>query len=157
MTNLPNDTLYVRVTGDLPVYLGASRGLRRGLYQAIRINAARICRTLQRHARGEAAGTKYEALAARLESTADPRSKPELGRPLRDGVACGGNGASNPDSLSREEEGDCGGLLFLERSWTADKRAVPKIKSQEAVRIPRNADPNPLPDFAGFVVTASEP
>ena len=75
----------------------------------------------------------------------------------RDGIACGGNGASSPDLLSREEEGDCGGLLFLERSWTADERTVPKIKSQEAVRIPRNADPNALPDFAGFVVPASEP
>ena len=64
---------------------------------------------------------------------------------------------SNPGSLSRDEEGDCGGLLFLERSWTADERTVPKIKSQEAVRIPRNADPNALPDFAGLVVTASEP
>jgi hypothetical protein len=42
-------------------------------------------------------------------------------------------------------------------TWTADERTVPKIKSQEAVRIPRNADPNALPDFAGFVVTASEP
>ena len=31
----------------------------------------------------------------------------------RDGIACGGNGASSPDSLSREEEGECGGLLFL--------------------------------------------
>jgi hypothetical protein len=48
-------------------------------------------------------------------------------------------------------------LLFLERSWTANKRTVPKIKSQEAVRIPRNADPNALPDFVGFVVPASEP
>ena len=57
----------------------------------------------------------------------------------------------------RVEEGDCGGLLFLERSWAADERTVPKIKSQEAVRIPRNADPNALPDFAGFVITASEP
>jgi len=75
----------------------------------------------------------------------------------RDGIACGGNGASSPDLLSREEEGDCGGLLFLERSWTADERTVPKIKSQEAVRIPRNADPNALPDLAGFVVIASEP
>ena len=50
----------------------------------------------------------------------------------------------------------------IERSWTADERTVPKIKSQEAVRIPRNADPNALPDlagpdFAGFAVTASEP
>ena len=46
---------------------------------------------------------------------------------------------------------------FLERSWTADERTVPKIKSQEAVRIPRNADPNALLDFDGFVVPASEP
>ena len=53
--------------------------------------------------------------------------------------------------------GDCGGLLFLERSWTADEWTLAKIKSQEAVRIPRNPDPNALPDFAGFVVTASEP
>jgi hypothetical protein len=59
--------------------------------------------------------------------------------------------------MASKEEGDCGGLLFLERSWTADKRTVPKIKPQEAVRIKRNADPNALPDFAGFVVTASEP
>jgi hypothetical protein len=89
-----------------------------------------------------------------------------------DGIACGGDGASSPDSLSRREEGDCGGLLFLERSWTADERTVPKIESQQAVRIPRNADPNALtdfagpdvagpdfagPDFAGLVVTTSEP
>ena len=64
--------------------------------------------------------------------------------------------------LTPRVEGDCGGLLFVERSWTADKRTVPKIKSQKAVRIPRNADPNALPDFAGpdfagFAVTASEP
>src|SRR5882724_10253161 len=38
--------------------------------------------------------------------------------------------------LSREEEGDCGGLLFLERSWAADERTVPKINSQEEGRIP---------------------
>ena len=81
-----------------------------------------------------------------------PRSScSETGSPAEE------TGASNRDSVSREEEGDCGGLLFLERSWTADERTVPKIKSQEAVRIPRNADPNALPDFAGFVVTASEP
>lgn len=66
-------------------------------------------------------------------------------------------GASRPDRLSEVEEGDCGGLLFVERSWTAVERTVPKIKSQEAVRIPRNADPNALPDLAGFAVTASEP
>ena len=40
------------------------------------------------------------------------------------------------------------GSYFVVRSWTADERTVPKIKSQEAVRIPRNADPNALPDFA---------
>jgi hypothetical protein len=28
-----------------------------------------------------------------------------------------------------------GGLLFLERSWTADEGTAPKIKSQEAVHI----------------------
>jgi len=65
--------------------------------------------------------------------------------------------ASSLDSLSREEEGDCGGLLFPEPSWTADERIPAKIESQEAVRIPRNADPNALADFAGFAVTASEP
>ena len=65
--------------------------------------------------------------------------------------------ASNPAPLSRREEGDCGALLFLERSWTADERTAPKIKSQEAVRIPRDADPDAMPDFAGFVITASEP
>lgn len=63
----------------------------------------------------------------------------------------------SPDSLSTEEECGCGGLLFLERSRTADERTAPKIKSQEAVRIPRNADPDALPDFAGFVVSAFEP
>src|SRR5208283_2235293 len=81
-----------------------------------------------------------------------PRSScSEMGSPAEE------TGASSPDSLSREEEGDRGSLLFLERSWTADERTVPKIKSQEAVRIPRNPDPKALADFAGFVVTASEP
>jgi hypothetical protein len=47
--------------------------------------------------------------------------------------------------------------LFPKRSWTADERTAPKIKSQEAVCIPRDADPDALPDFAGFVITASEP
>ena len=59
--------------------------------------------------------------------------------------------------IGATEEGDRSGLLFHERSWTADERTVPKIKPQEAVRIPRNADPDALPDFAGFVVIASEP
>lgn len=64
--------------------------------------------------------------------------------------------ASKHASLSREE-GDCGGALFLERSWTADEGTAPKIKSQEPVRIPRNADPGALPDFARIVIAASEP
>jgi hypothetical protein len=50
-----------------------------------------------------------------------------------------------------------GGLSFRERSWTADEWTAPNIKSQEAVRIPRNADPDALPDFAGVVVAGSEP
>jgi hypothetical protein len=54
-------------------------------------------------------------------------------------------------------QGDCSGLLFIERSGTADERTVPKIKSQEPVRIPRNADPDALPDFAGFLVAACKP
>ena len=54
------------------------------------------------------------------------------------------------------------GIRFLyffipKRSWTADERTAPKIKSQKAVCIPRDADPDALPDFAGFVITASEP
>ena len=65
--------------------------------------------------------------------------------------------ASNPAPLSRREEGDCGALLFLERSWTADERTAPKIKSLEPVRIPCDADPDALPDFSGFVIAASEP
>src|SRR5215471_18990644 len=72
-------------------------------------------------------------------------------------IPSAGNGASNPDPLSRREEGDRGGLLLLERSWAADERTAPKIKSQEPVRIPRDADPDALADFAGFVITASEP
>ena len=60
---------------------------------------------------------------------------------------------SNPS----QEECDCGGLSFLERSWTADERTVPKIKSQKTVRIPCNAYPEALPDFAGFVIAAREP
>ena len=54
-------------------------------------------------------------------------------------------------------EGECGGLLLVERSWTADEWTIPKIESQQAINIPRNADPNALPNFAGCVVAASEP
>ena len=48
-------------------------------------------------------------------------------------------------------------LLYPERSRIADERTAPKIKSQEPVRIPRYANPDALPDFAGFLITASEP
>ena len=61
---------------------------------------------------------------------------------------------SNRGPLSGGEEGDCGGLLFLERSWTADEGTATKIKSQEAVHIACYADPDALPDFAGFAIAA---
>jgi hypothetical protein len=48
-------------------------------------------------------------------------------------------------------------LTCPKQPWTADERAAAEIKSQETVRIPRNADPDALPDFAAFVVPASEP
>jgi hypothetical protein len=48
-------------------------------------------------------------------------------------------------------------FLFPKRSWTADERTAPKIKSQQPVRIPRDSDPDALPDFAGFLITAAEP
>ena len=48
-------------------------------------------------------------------------------------------------------------LLYPERSWTADERIAPKIKSQEAVCIPRDADPDALADLAGLVIIAAEP
>ena len=41
-----------------------------------------------------------------------------------------------PYPLQERRRVDHGDLLFPERSWTADERAAPKIKSQEAVRIP---------------------
>ena len=47
-------------------------------------------------------------------------------------------------------------LLYPERSRTADERTAPKVKSQEAVHIACYADPGALPDFAGFLITASE-
>src|SRR4029077_11496815 len=73
----------------------------------------------------------------------------------RDAIACGGNFESWLPF--RREGGLLWRRLFLERSWTADERTVPKIKSQEAVRTPRNTDPDALPDFAGLVVPASAP
>ena len=45
----------------------------------------------------------------------------------------------------------------VERSWTADERTAPKIKSREEVRIPRNADPCALPDFDRVVVIVCQP
>jgi hypothetical protein len=47
--------------------------------------------------------------------------------------------------------------LFPKQSWTADEKTAPKIKSQEPVRIPCDFDPDALPDFARFLITASEP
>jgi hypothetical protein len=47
--------------------------------------------------------------------------------------------------------------LFVELSWTADEAIVPKIQSQKAVRIPRNAYPNALPYFARFLIAVPEP
>ena len=58
-------------------------------------------------------------------------------------------------SHDRSLRSDC--LLLIERSWTADEGTIPKIKSQEAVRLLRNADPGAQSDFAGFEVTTSEP
>ena len=71
-------------------------------------------------------------------------------------TASGINGLRILAPLSGGEEGDCGGLLFLERSWTADEWTATKIKSQQAVHIACYADPDALPDFAGFVIAAPE-
>ncbi len=64
--------------------------------------------------------------------------------------------ADGRQGMGRVREGDCA-LLFPERSWTADERTVPEIKPQEPVRIPRYPDLDALPDFAKFVIAASEP
>ena len=69
-------------------------------------------------------------------------------------TASGINGLRILAPLSGGEEGDCGGLLLLERSWTADEGTATKIKSQEAVHIACYADPDALPDFAGFAIAA---
>jgi hypothetical protein len=37
------------------------------------------------------------------------------------------------------------------------ERAVSKIKSQDAVGILRDADPDTLPNLAGFIVTVRQP
>ena len=71
-------------------------------------------------------------------------------------TASGINGLRILAPLSGGEEGDCGGLLFLERSWTADEWTATKIKSHQAVHIACYADPDALPDFAGFVIAAPE-
>jgi len=73
-------------------------------------------------------------------------------------ISSGIDGASKPGRLiGRGGERPRSGLSYIERSWTADERTAPKIKSQSAVRVSRNADPNAPPDFAGFVIPASEP
>ena len=48
-------------------------------------------------------------------------------------------------------------LLFVERFGTADEWIAALIKSQRAIRVPRNADPGALSDLAGRFVTACEP
>ena len=53
--------------------------------------------------------------------------------------------------------GKFGQFLLVEQFWAAHERTAPKIESQEAVCIPRNADPNAPPDFYRLVVTVSEP
>jgi len=50
-----------------------------------------------------------------------------------------------------------GSRLFIERSWSADDRTIPKIESQGAFGIPGNADPDAAPDLAGLVAIVSEP
>jgi hypothetical protein len=47
MMNRPNGTLYVGVTDDLAACEHRAGLVERGLYQAIRINAAGNCRTLR--------------------------------------------------------------------------------------------------------------
>ncbi len=95
--------------------------------------------------------------------TIPPAGAPECSRPPArsepplTGMAWSEAGLRVPHPLSRKEEGDCGGLLSVERSRTADERIAPQIKSQQAVRIPRDADPDAPCDFAGFAVTSSEP
>ena len=53
--------------------------------------------------------------------------------------------------------GETRNYVAIITGWTADEWARASIKSQEAVRISRNADPNALPDFTGFAVTLSQP
>ena len=77
-------------------------------------------------------------------------------RPLRRQAAPATVGGQRPLGSSHGPTSR-GSLLFIERSWTADKRIVPKVEAQKAVCIPRNSDPDAPPDFAGFVATASEP
>ena len=61
-------------------------------------------------------------------------------------------------TLSGGEEIDRNTASYTaERSWTADEGTAPKIKAQEPVRIPDDADPDALPDFAGVVIAAPDP
>ena len=77
-------------------------------------------------------------------------------RPLRRQAAPATVGGQRPLGSSHGPTSR-GSLLFIERSWTADERTATTIESQEAVRVFRNADPDALPDVAGFLVIAPEP
>jgi hypothetical protein len=57
------------------------------------------------------------------------------------------NGAESPTYPLTEERQECA-PSFVQRLGAADERTAPNIKSQHPVRIPRNADPDALPDFA---------
>src|SRR5712672_2808637 len=69
MTNRPNGTLYVGVTDDLARRAWEHRaGLVDGFTKQYGLTQLVFCRALRRHARGEAARAKYEALASGVES-----------------------------------------------------------------------------------------
>ena len=55
------------------------------------------------------------------------------------------------------DRSDLAPLTEVERSRAADEWTFQQEKSQETVRILRNADSFALPDFAGFLVIMSEP
>ena len=84
VTNRPNGTLYVGVTDDLARRAWEHRaGLVEGFTKQYGLTRLVFAEHYDDMRCGQAAGAKYEALAARLESAADPRPKPRMGRSLR--------------------------------------------------------------------------